>query len=364
MESNYSFSQLIRYPRRSREYLRAWDAADEYLLDTLFEFDISRKRILILNDQFGALASQLRKYDITAYTDSFVSSKAILINTEHQIKPINHLDQLSGLYDFVLIRVSKNLAFFNDQLATLTSFVHQDTRVLSGFMVKYFTPSIYENLEKYIGPIEPGLARKKARVVQASFKGNKVETAFPSECLIEGFEHSFLHHSNLFSREKLDIGTRFLLEHIPQGDFLNILDLGCANGIVGIKAKLLNPKASITFCDESAMAILSAKENFSRFFPGQESEAVFIHTNCYEDGQENYFDLVLCNPPFHQGTVVGDHIAVQMFQDAKKALRSGGLLRVIGNSHLGYNTILKRIYKNCKILATNKKFNIMDAQNS
>ena len=47
---------LYRYPRRKREQLRAWDAADEYLLKLVAEDRDVAQQPLICNDQFGALA--------------------------------------------------------------------------------------------------------------------------------------------------------------------------------------------------------------------------------------------------------------------------------------------------------------------
>jgi 16S rRNA G1207 methylase RsmC len=176
---------------------------------------------------------------------------------------------------------------------------------------------------------------------------------------LEGFATPFLHHSNLFSREKLDIGTRFFLEHIPRGPFQTILDLGCANGIIGIKAREQNPQAHLVFSDDSAMAIESARTNF-RTIHGEEAQ--FLWTNCFEGQPAESLDLVLCNPPFHQGTTIGDFIAWQMFEDAHHALKVGGWLRVIGNSHLGYQVKLKKIFGNSKIVATNAKFIICEAQ--
>ncbi len=58
-----------------------------------------------------------------------------------------------------------------------------------------------------------------------------------------------------------------------------VLDLGCANGVIGIKAKMLMPDAKIIFSDDSAMAIQSAKENYRIYF---NDEAEFNWTNCYE----------------------------------------------------------------------------------
>ena len=185
-----------------------------------------------------------------------------------------------------------------------------------------------------------------------------MESPYPLKVKFDLLEEELLNHSNLFSREKLDIGTRFLLENLPKGDYKTILDLGCANGIVGIMSKKLNPYAKIIFSDESQMAILSAKANYSKFFT---DNAEFHWTNCYEDQEKHSLDLVICNPPFHQGNTIGDFIAWQMFHDAKEALKNGGVIRVIGNSHLAYQVKLKKIFANSKVIATNIKFMIVDA---
>ena len=52
--------RLTRRPLRRRETLRAWDAADEYLLNYCAENGLTTENsILIVNDQFGALATAL-----------------------------------------------------------------------------------------------------------------------------------------------------------------------------------------------------------------------------------------------------------------------------------------------------------------
>jgi 16S rRNA G1207 methylase RsmC len=114
----------------------------------------------------------------------------------------------------------------------------------------------------------------------------------------------------------------------------------------------------MVFSDESWMAIKSARENYRQYF---QDESDFHWMNCFENPLEKDFDLVLCNPPFHQQNTIGDFIAWQMFKDSFDALKRGGSLIVIGNSHLGYQIKLKKIFGNSRILATNQKFIICEA---
>ncbi len=350
--------EMKRYPLRPNETLQGWDSADELLLAHVQNLKLSRERVLIINDQFGALSTGLQDLNVTTFTDSFISKMAIGLNSAGLILPIHHFSSFTGIYDYVLIQLPKNMSYFEDILCHLTKHLSSQSKIICTSMVKHLAPVSFELLNKYIGPTTTSLAQKKARLIFADFIKEAVNSPYPLQVKMDSFPLPFTNGSNLFSREKLDIGTRFFLEHLPAGPYQKILDLGCANGIIGIRAKELNPKASIVFSDESAMAIESAQTNYKKYF---EDEAIFCWTNCFENQNENSLDLVLCNPPFHQQTTVGDFIAIQMFQDAFSALKKGGCIRVVGNSHLAYQVKLKKIFGNSKILATNSKFMIVEA---
>jgi 23S rRNA (guanine1835-N2)-methyltransferase len=364
-------ADLKRYPHRANDPLQAWDAADELILEHLnaHASDLLKPgtRILILNDSFGALACTLTRgapatCDITSYSDSFNGLEAAKLNGAPSVQFLHELGALRGPFDLVLARIPKNLSFFEDELCRLSGHLKPSSQLICGYMLKHQANGAFELLNRIMGTTRTSLAKKKARLIFASFERMPTPSLHPREVSIEGFDHPFLNHSNLFSREKLDIGTRFLLEHLPRGDFASILDLGCANGIIGIAARQANPSARLLFSDESAMAISSARTNWQRYFPEAPDEAAFHWTHCFENQLRACVDLVLCNPPFHQGATVGDFVAKQMFKDAFHALSPGGFLRVIGNSHLHYPAVLERIFGNSEVVAKNPKFVIVDAR--
>ena len=353
-----NLSKIQRYPFVKNDQLKAWNSADELILETISEYELEDKRILVINDNFGAICCSLSLGDITVYVDSYISSKAIRLNSDNKHIPITNLKDLSGIYDYVFIQIPKNLSFFEDILSHLTNHLKAHSKVIYTSMIKHLAKNSFDLIQKYIGNTSTSLAKKKARLIFSTFEKEAIRSPYPKQIKVDGFDTVFLNHSNVFSREKLDIGSRFFLEHIPKGDFKTILDLGCANGVVGIKAKLNNPSANIIFNDESMMAILSAKTNYNQYF--YDDNAQYSFSNCYEDQSESSVDLVLCNPPFHQVHTVGDFIAMEMFKNAKKVLKPGGSLVVIGNSHLAYQVKLKKIFGNSKITATNKKFMIIN----
>ena len=128
---------LQRLPRRPRELLRAWDSADEYLLQHLAETaELSHgRRLLIVNDAFGALAVALHACQPQALSDSWLSQAATRLNLavnglpEDGVKLSGSLETPQGPFDRILIKVPKTLALLEDQLTRLRPQMTGSTRV-------------------------------------------------------------------------------------------------------------------------------------------------------------------------------------------------------------------------------------------
>lgn len=363
---------LQRLPKQTQEPLRAWDAADEYILEHVANLNLSpTTKILLMNDSFGALAVALQSFHPHALSDSYLSQQATRLNLAENNLPgdavtlLNSLEMLPNAVDLVVIKVPKTLALLEFQLLQLRSIISEKTQIIVAGMVKILTPSVWNLVARIIGETQTSLAQKKARLIFATFNPNlpTQQNPYPIRYVLENTDFLIANHANVFSREKLDIGTRFFLEHLPQSEhFRDIVDLGCGNGIVGLMAAKANLAAQIHFVDESFMAMESARENFERAF---NSRLAHFHVgDCLTNFAANSADIILCNPPFHQQHVIGDFIAQTMFKQAKNVLRNGGELWVIGNRHLNYGVSLARLFEkqNVKLVAQNSKFMIWVAR--
>jgi 23S rRNA (guanine1835-N2)-methyltransferase len=370
-ESAFGIFQLERLPRRKKELLRAWDAADEYLLQTLFEEGTDLKRPLICNDSFGALGVGLAAFAPISWSDSWLTHQALQENLSSNSLDKSAVDclpstsPLSGKFDLVLMKVPKNLALLEYQLIQLKPHLVDNARLMLAGMVKMMPSSIWKLLEKTIGPTETSRAQKKARIITARPDSQlpQIDSKYPLSWKLEGSSFTLLNHANTFSREKLDNGTRLMLKHLPEtegeGD---IVDLGCGNGVLGLVAAHNNPLANIHFIDESYMAIESTRLNAQQL--GEREGSVNFYTaDGLKEFVDNSQDLVLCNPPFHQQQAQLDTMALSMFTESARVLREGGALWVIGNRHLHYHNKLKSWFKQVEVIASDRKFVLLKANN-
>ncbi len=370
MQTSNSEFALERIPVNPN--LQAWDAADQYLLRYIEENRLLNPatRILIVNDQFAALAVALAHHRPVMTADSHLSRLALghnLMLNHHAPDQASFCDSLSiprSDFDLILIKIPKSLALLEHQLYELQSLVGRPATIVAAGMSRHVHKSTLALFEKILGQTKTTLAWKKSRLilVEPDHAMNKGQSPYPDSFVLDvGQEIVISNHASLFSRDRLDAGTRLMIEQLPvSDDYRKIIDLGCGNGILGLVAALFNPDAAFLFVDESYMAVDSARQNFNTAF-GDQRMAEFKASNCLEGVAPESADLILNNPPFHQQSSIGDAIAWQMFIDARRVLRTGGELRVVGNRHLAYHAKLKKIFGNCEQIASNGKYVILNA---
>ncbi|MGX1502277.1 UNVERIFIED_CONTAM: 23S rRNA (guanine1835-N2)-methyltransferase [Streptomyces graminofaciens] len=373
--------ELARFPEDPRDTLRAWDAADEYLLRHLHGIDDAPPvdlsgTVAVVGDRWGALVTSLAAHatgEIIQITDSFLGQEATRGNLRRggvepgAVRLLTARDEPPEHIDVLLIRVPKSLALLEDQLHRLAPSVDADTVVVGTGMVTEIHTSTLKLFERILGPTRTSLAVKKARLIFCSADPAlprlpspwPLRYALPSDTgVLAG--RTVTNHAGIFCAERLDIGTRFFLRHLPRRHGPErVVDLGCGNGVVGTAAALADPEAEITFVDESYSAVASAEATFQDNVPS--GTAKFLVGDGLSALADASVDLVLNNPPFHSHRATTDTAARRMFADARRALRPGGELWVVGNRHLGYHVRLRRLFGNCEVVAGDPKFVVLKA---
>lgn len=393
-------SQLLlqRYPPAQDKSLRAWNAADELLLEHLQQnLKNQPENCLIINDQFGALTTALNDISPIFWSDSYLSSKAIQNNLQRNYannihaKPLTidyqHLNQQQTIaknnpkqtFSLVLLRIPKHNSLLSFQLNQLKSLINSKTIIVAAGMSKEIHTSTLSLFEKIIGPTKTSLAKKKARLIfsqldsrknvennesdEISLKQNFSAQYYLSQSYLAQY-HLTQHQLNIFglpgvfSREKLDIGSQVLLQHLPfVAKNSKVIDLGCGNGVIAAVIAKQQPDCQLLLTDESRLAIESAKLTFkNNLLDNSHNRAQFIQTDILQGVTDNNFDYVFCNPPFHQQNVQTLTIAKSMFKQASQKLKQTGELYVVANRHLPYFSHLKRYFNQVESISKDPKF--------
>ncbi|MPY40060.1 methyltransferase [Streptomyces phyllanthi] len=375
MTAPWAEYELARFPEDPRDRLRAWDAADTYLLRHLAESGTPLTgSVVVVGDRWGALTTALAAHGPAQITDSYLAQRATRANLarneveEAAVRLLSTRDTPPDRVDLLLVRVPKSLALLEDQLHRLAPAVHEGTVVVGAGMVKEIHTSTLKLFERILGPTHTSLARQKARLVfctpDPALARAKGAGPWPYSYQLPGgigllSGRTVTNHAGVFCADRLDIGTRFFLQHLPRGrGGGRVVDLGCGNGVVGTAVALGDPEAEVVFVDESYQAVASAEATYTANAAGK---AEFLVGDGMEGFPPGSVDLVLNNPPFHSHQATTDATAWRMFQGARRALRPGGELWVIGNRHLGYHVKLRRLFGNSELVASDAKFVVLKA---
>ena len=353
---------LSRRPDIATAELRAWDAADRYLLDTASAaLAAGPAEVVVVGETHGALtlgALALGAQHVRVHTDSLVAERALQANAAGRGESrfsLHALDEVvTAASSLVLLRLPRAL----DQLDAIAREVARagaaDIVMIAGNMLKHMTPTQNDVLRESFEQVDVSLARGKARLLTAQ-RPRAVSPRPPTEARIDELDLTIVALAGVFAGASLDIGTRALLDVADQWPaYERAIDLGCGTGVLATTLARRAPSAHVVASDVSAVAVASAA--LTAAANGVEVEAV------RDDGlslqADGSADLIVLNPPFHVGAAVHTGIAERLFVEAARVLRPGGQLWAVWNSHLAHTPALERAVGSTRQVSRTPKFTI------
>jgi 16S rRNA (guanine1207-N2)-methyltransferase len=161
----------------------------------------------------------------------------------------------------------------------------------------------------------------------------------------------------VYAAGKLDPGTAFLLQNYAMTSLAGkkVLDIGCGYGLLSLKAALAG--GAVTALDDDLLAVRSTHLNAEHY--GLDIRVLHSDVNS-ELHDEERFDAVLINPPFHVGKQVILDVPVAFIAAAYKHLVPGGELVLVANKALAYELLLGH-FAYWETLRTNQHFKVLRA---
>ncbi|NLY90925.1 MAG: class I SAM-dependent methyltransferase [Firmicutes bacterium] len=158
---------------------------------------------------------------------------------------------------------------------------------------------------------------------------------------LRGHELCLQTDAGVFSRERLDPGTKLLVESLELSGVEAPLDLGCGYGPIGLTIARERPAVTVFMSDLNRRATELAAENAAR--NGLEN-VVIRQGDGFLPWQDLYtagfrFDLVAMNPPLR----AGKETVLRLFAEAREHLRPGGELWAVIRTKQGAKTYLREL---------------------
>ncbi len=159
----------------------------------------------------------------------------------------------------------------------------------------------------------------------------------------------------VFSAGHLDKASALLLRHLGDVAGQRVLDLGGGAGVLG--AACAAAEANVTLLDDDLAAVVSARETLR--LSGLTGNVRHSDVASALKEQER-FDLVVSNPPFHVGRRVVLDVAREFVRAAGEHLSPGGELRLVANDFLPYEQEIAR-WGRPEVLAREGGFKVLRA---
>lgn len=170
-------------------------------------------------------------------------------------------------------------------------------------------------------------------------------------------EFTFFSDNGVFSKNKIDFGSNLLIHTIVKNvnkKNLNILDVGCGYGLIGISlAKLLKSKAVMSDINKRALHLTEKNISVNKI------EGRVIESDTYNNIDGKY-DLIVTNPPIR----AGKKQVYKILDDASNYLTDDGELWLVIRKEQGAKSTIEHLKERYQvnIMEKSKGFYIIMAK--
>lgn len=172
-------------------------------------------------------------------------------------------------------------------------------------------------------------------------------------------ETTFYSKPGVYGWNKIDKGSAFLIEQLDvfmatiEGQAQRFADLGCGFGYLSVMASKRYP-GFYSACDNNVAAVNCCQLNFQY----HQVDGDVLLDDCAES-MPSGFDVVLCNPPFHQGFDVESDLCRRFMAAAYRLLRAKGAGLFVVNAFIPVEKKAGSLFSKVETIANNGSFKLV-----
>lgn len=228
--------------------------------------------------------------------------------------------------------------------------------------------ALQDDLQQLAGPVT-SLSKHHCRVFWAACDATRTDTALlatwqalDAPRVLAG--SPLLSRAGVFSADAVDVASRLLAEHLPADLAGRAADLGAGNGYLSLALLARNPGiVAIDLYEAEARALEVARMNLAAT---PTTAAIGFHWHDVGSGLPRHpvgagYDVVVMNPPFHQGRADAPDLGRAFIIAAAAALKPGAPLWLVANRHLPYEAVLAQHFTSIREVVVRDGFKVIAA---
>ncbi len=153
---------------------------------------------------------------------------------------------------------------------------------------------------------------------------------------LRGRAYVFLTDAGVFSKGRVDKGTRLLIERLPLPAYGDVLDLGCGYGPIGLVIAAESPDARVLMIDVNQRAVELARANLAR---NGVRNAEAVAGDGFDAAGARRFSLIVSNPPIR----AGKRVVYAWVEEAHRRLLPGGRLVMVARTSQGAKSLARKM---------------------
>lgn len=223
------------------------------------------------------------------------------------------------------------------------------------------------DLAQLAGPVAH-LSKHKCRVFWTRPLDERVDAALLDAW--SAFDHPRVNEAGYWSRpglfawDRVDAASALLAAHLPEDLGGRVADLGAGYGYLSAQVLARCPRVeAIDLYEAEARALEPARKNLDAACREiGRSVPVGLHWHDVTAGLPSKYDVIVSNPPFHQGREDLPALGRAFIDAAASALLPQGRFWMVANRHLPYEATLAARFAEVRMVAAQEGFKVIEAR--